>query len=119
FVVGGFSFDKGPVELVAVRTGITVTPLTAEPVFGSMPVSDTAPTDGSIARNDDGSIIWNLRVETVRLGLNGVDVFVGYSDGLDTAAAHGRLTHADATAARARGPVPCTVRLRTLMLRAL
>ena len=119
FVVGGFSFDKGPVELVAVRTGITVTPLTAEPVFGSMPVSDTAPTDGSIARNDDGSIIWNLRVETVRLGLNGVDVFVGYSDGLDTAASDGRLTHDELVAAHAIGLFLGNVSLGMVMMRAL
>jgi hypothetical protein len=44
-----------------------------------MAVSETDPGGTSLARTDDGLMIWNLPIQTIELGLSNVDVFVGYT----------------------------------------
>lgn len=104
YVAGGFSFNKGAVLSVDVQTGLTLA-TTAQNIslFGAIPTSDTDPTDGSLARSIDATKIWNLPVDTMDIGLSGVDVYVGYSNGLDAAAADGNLTQTELEMAGAVG----------------
>ena len=103
YVTGGFSFNKGPVEYVDVETNLSLTEPQKLALFGTMDVSDTDPGGQALARSSDGRHIWNLPVETIEFGLNGVDVFVGYTDGLDAAAADGDLVQSELEAANAIG----------------
>ena len=94
YVSGGFSFNKGPVHEVDVLTHLTQAQ--AAGVLGSLMLPPNAtgedPGAGTTAATADGSIIWNLPVQTIEVGLTGVDVFVGYApDGvLEAAASNGK-----------------------------
>ncbi len=101
YVTGSFSFNQGPVKKVDVKTGLTQ--IQALPVIGALGVSATKPTDGSLKRTSDGSVIWNLPVQTLEFGIGGADVFVGYAPGLGAATADGDLTPAELEAAGAVG----------------
>ena len=74
-VSGAFSFRMGEVETVDVNTGLldpTVPPLQ---LAGLTNVTDT--DDGTLGRSTDYSTIWNLRVSTIKVGAEGVSVFIG------------------------------------------
>ena len=123
YISGGFSFNKGPVELVDVRTnltGLTVPQRLA--LFGLMPVEadDSGPAP---ARSEDGLWIWDLPVQTIEVGLSNVDVFVGYTDpaglALDGAVASGELTLDDLVADGAIGLFFDEVSLGLLLASAL
>ena len=108
YVSGGFSFNKGGVREMDVRTNLNSTQ--ALPVLGTLMTTGASATDpgaGTLAATSDGSIIWNLPVQTIDMGLSNVDVFVGYTDGsanaLATAATDGELTKAELEAANAIG----------------
>ena len=108
YVSGSFSFNKGPVREVDVRTNLNQTQ--ALPVLGALMAagaSETDPGAGTIAAKGDGSMIWNLPVQTIDLGLSEVDVFVGYTDPessvLASAAANGELTEQELEDAGAIG----------------
>ena len=79
YVTGGFSFNKGPVQGVDVHSGLSPPASLSPALWGALPRSDTDPVDGSLAVSTDGSMIWNLPVQTIEIGLSGVDVFVGYA----------------------------------------
>ena len=96
YVTGGFSFNKGPVQMVDVHSGLSPPDLVLNPLlFGALPRSDTDPANGSLAVSNNGSMLWNLPVQTVEIGLNGVDVFIGYAPGLATKTGDGDLTKAE------------------------
>ena len=116
YVSGGFSFNKGPVQKVDVRTGLTSALPT---VFGSIPESADDPGDESLAVSPDKAWIWNLPVETIELGLQNVDVFVGYTTSLDAAAADGDLTKAELEAVGGVGLFLDNVTLGMVLMRAL
>ena len=106
YVSGSFSFNKGGVLYVDVKTNLTSE--LADPVLGSLMTSGSHTNSGTtLAATEDGSIIFNLPIQTIELGLANVDVFVGYTDSasavLATAAADGELTEAELSAADAIG----------------
>ncbi|MDX1744690.1 MAG: hypothetical protein R3324_02030, partial [Halobacteriales archaeon] len=74
-ISGGFSFLKGKEIAVDIQTNDPT-------VFGSSPiaVSATKPSDGSLARTSDGSMLWNVPVETIEIGIADASFFVGYND---------------------------------------
>ena len=120
YVSGGFSFDKGATQYVDVQTNLGVlTTIQKDALFGNMQVSGTDPGGTTLARSDDGSIIWNLPVQTIDFGLHAVSVFVGYTDSLDAAALDGNLTRSDLEAANAVGLFLENVSLGMVLMRAM
>ena len=73
-VSGAFSFRIGEVETVDVNTGI-VSDVPVPSLIGLTNVTDT--DDGTLGRTTDFSMIWNLRVNTIKIGAEGVSVFIG------------------------------------------
>src|SRR5439155_1474432 len=117
WISGGFSFDKGKEELVTVNTGLSgLSSAELTSLFGSIAVADSAPVDGSLARNADGSKIFNFPVATIQFGMHGVDVFVGYTDSL-TAATAGGMTQASLEAQHAIGLFVGNVDLGMVLMR--
>lgn len=97
YITGAFSVRVGPIAPVDVRSGLSVLTAVHKPtlftkVFEGIPKSSDEPIDGTLARSPGGEWIWNLPVETLQFGMTDVDVFVGYTDSLNTAAADGDLT---------------------------
>ncbi len=81
-ISGGFSFTTGGHAAVDVHTdGLSSTDQgnLAGAVPGEPVEEDT--DDGSLASNDDGSIIYNVPVTTFLLGIANAAVFVGYNAG--------------------------------------
>ena len=80
YVSGGFSFNKGGVEYVDVQTNLNSTQSLS--VLGALQTSGSRDNaDGStvLGASEDGSMIFNLPIQTIEMGLSNVDVFVGYS----------------------------------------
>ncbi len=120
YLSGGFSLNKGPVKQVDVRTNLGL--VQSASVLGTLPRADTDP--GTLAATTDGSMIWNLPVETLEFGLTNVDVFVGYTDRdsnvlKDAARTTGELTEDDLDAANAIGVFLDEASLGLVMMRAL
>ncbi len=106
YVSGGFSFNKGRVEHVDVKTNLSELEATA--VLGSLKGANADNTGTTLGASADGSMIYNLPIQTIEVGLSNVDVFVGYTDPgsnvLENAAkSTGELTEADLLAAKAVG----------------
>jgi Ca2+-binding RTX toxin-like protein len=105
-ITGGFSFRIGPVQLVDVATGLqSDIPLTVGPTaLNFIPTADLVPDedeDTAMWREDDFSMIHNVRVNTLEFGASNVTVFLGWADGLGAynldhaAAADGSLSRAE------------------------
>ena len=77
-ISGAFSFRIGETESVDVNTGL-VSPTLPPAGFTGVTVSGTDPGTG-LARTSDYSMIWNLPVNTIKIGAEGVSIFLG--DGL-------------------------------------
>ena len=73
YVQGAFSFEKGQKHRVTVNTGLSVTDLSAATTLAGLAVSDP---DARVSSNL--STISNLEVEALTLGMQDVNVFVGY-----------------------------------------
>ena len=106
YISGGFSFNKGGVEYVDVKTNLNSAQSTT--VLGLLKGTNTGNTGTTLGASSDGSMIFNLPVQTIEVGMSNVDVFVGYTDPtsnvLETAAkATGELTEANLLAAKAIG----------------
>ena len=86
------------------RTGLQpLTGVQKTALYGALLTeSDTDPGGTTLAHKADDSIIWNLPVDTIDIGLGSVDIFVGYSEGLDAAAADGDLTQPEGSRRRTR-----------------
>ena len=77
-ISGAVSFRFGEIETVDVNTGL-LDPTLPPPSLSGLPVA----ADGSgsvLGRSDDYSMLWNLRVSTIKVGAEGVSIFLG--DGL-------------------------------------
>ena len=77
-ISGAVSFRFGEIETVDVNTGLQDPTLPPASLSG-LPVA----ADGSgstLGRSDDYSMLWNLRVSTIKVGAEGVSIFLG--DGL-------------------------------------
>ena len=74
---GSFALEQGGREEVDVEVeNLANTPAYVEEI-GNILEED----DGTLATNDDGSMIWNLPVETLLLGISNGSIFVGYNPG--------------------------------------
>ena len=73
-VSGGFSFVKGETLSVDIQTGLTTS--TGLPLSG-IPFAELTP--GAMYREADYSVIYNVPVDTIQLGINDASVFVGYN----------------------------------------
>ncbi|HEX7167002.1 MAG TPA: Calx-beta domain-containing protein [Acidimicrobiales bacterium] len=91
-VSGGFKLVIGPVRYVDIATGLRtatgplVTPLVAVPLAnadGADPDTlEDDPGGTTLARTGDFSILYNVPVRTMQLGVDGASVFIGYAPGL-------------------------------------
>ena len=93
-VSGAFSFRIGEVETVDVNTGI-VSDVPVPTLIGLTNVTDT--DDGTLGRTTDFSMIWNLRVNTIKIGAEGVSVFIGTGWPTTTSTTTSRTTTAPST----------------------
>ena len=73
-ISGGFSFVKGETLVVDIQTGLTL--LTGLPLSGISPI-EIIP--GGMYRETDNSVIHNVAVDTIQLGINDASVFIGYN----------------------------------------
>ena len=83
-ISGAFSFRFGEVEIVDVATGLSATAGAAVPALNTITTlddTDAGPASG-LARTTDYSTIWNLRVNTIKIGAEDVSIFVGLATGL-------------------------------------
>ena len=74
-ISGAVSFRFGEIETVDVNTGL-LDPTLPPASLSGLPVA----ADGSgstLGRSDDYSMLWNLRVSTIKVGAEGVSIFLG------------------------------------------
>ena len=117
YVMGAFSFDKGPVNLVDVATGFSLA-AQGTTAIGGLDTSATDPTDGSLKRKSDNSMIWNLPVSTIQIGLRNVYVFAGYTNS-PLNIVNGAFTSTDLTNAGAIGVELQNVNLGLVLMKEL
>ena len=95
YVSGGFSFDKGAGANVDVNTDLGSFGNIAGLGLSTLSTYATAAAaNGRLGVTSDYSMIWNLPVSTIQIGLHDVYVFAGYTNTpIDTST--GGFTHAD------------------------
>ncbi|MCF7973670.1 MAG: LEPR-XLL domain-containing protein, partial [Phycisphaerae bacterium] len=117
YLSGSLSVNLGLASTVDVRTGLTSTQIAATPTLWTG-VPTLASDNGTFGHSSDGSLIYNLPVQSIDIGVSGVDVFVGYTESLTAAAADGEITVAELDAAGAIGVLMDEVDLGMVLMRA-
>ncbi|MBV8599246.1 MAG: hypothetical protein JO017_10525, partial [Actinobacteria bacterium] len=114
YISGSFNFSEGQEQWVDVATGIGGALATGE--FVGVTRSDTDPGGHTLAVKSDGSMLWNLPVDTINIGIGSASVFVGYSTGLTPTGPNGTLTVSDLQNANGIGMLMSNVNLGLVLM---
>ncbi|HEY2543998.1 MAG TPA: hypothetical protein VGH92_13225, partial [Gaiellaceae bacterium] len=115
YISGSFAFSEGQEQWVDVASGISGAVAAAE--FVGVNEYDTDPGGHTLGHNSDGSMIWNLPVSTINVGIGNASVFVGYSTGLHPTGPGHTLTLADVSNANGIGLLVSGVNLGLVLMK--